>query len=197
MKFRIHLLGYILVLITTSSCDSINSISYYEFKTVKSNHIWMLKKNAKKKERQSFVYLHFEDNSNEVLQMEQMQFSDSSVSGLIVEPIYPQVVQFYYKVLKREATVSEKKTSKIPIYHYDRDKKLDQIHLWIADSIRPAVNKNYRMGINKIRTIEKVERFDKRKLWLFWLTIGFLPLAAIVAIIVLVTNLKLNVSIGG
>lgn len=182
------LLIFLLILASTGC----NSIRYTKLKLVDVNPIRMLKRDVKRSERSSYIYLHFNEDSSAVYQLESVSVSDSSFSGVIMDT-YTEDALMYYTELREKA--GNDSLSRMRLQEEDRKIKLDQLHFWVTDTIVTEIHKNYRVGVNNIKDIEKVKRFDKRWLWLIYGLLIGLPIVLLIAAIISLNNMKFNIQL--
>lgn len=183
-----------LVVLFLTGC---NSIYYSKFRYHEVDPIKMIKNNMKRHERSSYVYLHFKDDSSSVYQLEGVHTSDTSFSGMIMN-VFTEDALAYYEALKEKS--DEEGFSRMRVEKQDQKINLDQLHFWIIDTIRPEINRNFRVNESRIRDVEKVKRFDKRWLWVIYGLLILLPIVLIIAAIVSINNMKIgpiNISMSG
>ncbi|TNF49077.1 MAG: hypothetical protein EP305_03820 [Bacteroidetes bacterium] len=69
----------------------------------------------------------------------------------------------YYETLSNMERDGE---SKMKVSIKDREKRLDQLHIWVPSEVFEQNQNQIKLNVKQIKKIEKVETFKKLKLWI-------------------------------
>lgn len=120
----------------------------------------------KKTKNPYVVVIHNDDTYDTIPQTIQVQsaiIEDKTLIGTVSQIEQYEVKDAYYQQLKNE---SEDGYASTKIKRPDRDIALNQIHVWVNDSIYKSISTDVRIKTNQILAIEKLRTFKTRMVFI-------------------------------
>lgn len=158
----------ILLLLSLCILQSCNLLYYKQLDLKLSYPHRTLRSKLNNNSRNAYsVFIHnddFTDTNNKMMYVAQPKYENKNLTGLLTDSTQFQIHDKYYHVLTKK---NEEGYFTTKIKKQDRVQSLNQLHIWVSDSIYKSLNKEVKIKTDQIVGIEKIKKIKTGMLWVY------------------------------